>query len=386
MKKFVFFMFAILAMCFSAHNVKADESSPVHFSVWTNNQTKEIILQCDWGQYKGVEVQFFWGMVPGSYIYSSPIMEDTNVNGTITFHISNYMACWDYSFKLVFTDLTTGDDQELYSFITTPGNQEPEINKVEFKTIGYNFVDLYIEADGQCNGFTTSISCGEFGKPPIFQFEDWDYGECVIQKLFYGLDPYKNYEIRIKLKNDFGESTQSWLIQTMSNLPPEIETGNAYMEPNGFYADFMCYIDPKNTSTEYRIEYGEDIYLSESTSWFQVFNGKGNYTTGTVLKAGTTYYWRAVARNEFGQDEGEIKIFKTPGTNGIEDNIENKFSVYPNPATNKINVPIGQYAICDITGKEIMAGVTNGLIEIEKLPQGIYLFKNNQGIARFLKK
>lgn len=63
-----------------------------------------------------------------------------------------------------------------------------------------------------------------------------------------------------------------------------------------------------------------------------------------------------------------------------ENNIESEFSIYPNPAKNILNisshngVTIERIIIYNQTGQKVIEGeLSNNLIDVSKLPQGIYI-------------
>lgn len=84
----------------------------------------------------------------------------------------------------------------------------------------------------------------------------------------------------------------------------------------------------------------------------------------------------------------------TIGDLGIHDNsISQSFSVYPNPATNKISIQgssvVQSIRILDLQGKEIMYGKGNQM-DVFHLPKGVYLLEiktaNGVGMQRFVKE
>lgn len=80
-------------------------------------------------------------------------------------------------------------------------------------------------------------------------------------------------------------------------------------------------------------------------------------------------------------------IPKANSITGIKEEKENKISVYPNPTVNFIFVPSGHFVILNTIGQTMISGVsTNGSVDVSILPQGIYIYKNEFGSARFIKK
>jgi len=77
------------------------------------------------------------------------------------------------------------------------------------------------------------------------------------------------------------------------------------------------------------------------------------------------------------------------GTSNIEETMNNTFNVYPNPATDMINVEFsenfnGSVSILDIAGKEVSTSTVSGVqhtVSTSALTNGIYFVKVNDGTA-----
>ncbi len=80
---------------------------------------------------------------------------------------------------------------------------------------------------------------------------------------------------------------------------------------------------------------------------------------------------------------------------GINETVkENNFSVFPNPAENKINVKVDAtllgsvYKVYDNTGKSVLSGKINSentIIELSDLSAGIYLFSVGENMKQSFK-
>jgi hypothetical protein len=73
-------------------------------------------------------------------------------------------------------------------------------------------------------------------------------------------------------------------------------------------------VNPNNSQTQYRFEYGTTPSLGNQTSW--QLAGSGNtvvnvYQSISGLQPNTTYYFRIVAQNQYGQSQGQILSFRT---------------------------------------------------------------------------
>jgi hypothetical protein len=76
-------------------------------------------------------------------------------------------------------------------------------------------------------------------------------------------------------------------------------------------------ITPNRAATEYWFEYGKTTSLGATTNFASAGSGTGIVSASTAinnLEAGTTYYFRLNAQNQFGTVLGPVLSFKTSGT------------------------------------------------------------------------
>jgi hypothetical protein len=164
-------------------------------------------------------------------------------------------------------------------------------------------------------------------------------------------------------------------------LPPVVESlRSVIIEPS--IAQMVAFVDTKNTnSTKVRIEYGEQISLENLSDWFS-YNGSGNFTLGIDnLKPNTVYFWRPVARNDFGQDEGQTKMFKTNefATSITEITSDDLLQVSSCPTGIRVySEKDAVIEIYSITGQKILvANVNGGEAQIfSSLTPGVYIVKS----------
>ena len=84
-----------------------------------------------------------------------------------------------------------------------------------------------------------------------------------------------------------------------------------------------------------------------------------------------------------------IAIRVLSGSSSIEETFNNTFNVYPNPATDVINVEFsdnfsGTVSVLDIAGKEVSTSAFSGLqhtLSTSALTNGVYFVKVNDGTA-----
>jgi hypothetical protein len=89
----------------------------------------------------------------------------------------------------------------------------------------------------------------------------------------------------------------------------------------------------------------------------------------------------------------EMGVNWTGETLGIEKFNDNSFSIYPNPASNIINikgVTLGsKLSIYNVLGKLVLSKTTSNEIDLERLNRGVYIIKirsqNNEVVRKFIK-
>ncbi|WP_169817255.1 T9SS type A sorting domain-containing protein [Gelidibacter algens] len=98
------------------------------------------------------------------------------------------------------------------------------------------------------------------------------------------------------------------------------------------------------------------------------------------LTAGSTYKLR-VFRSSSYSDEIPNELFRISidPTLGISDELLNDIKIYPNPATETINIasafPLDKIEIYDILGQQITTAYHNNVVNVEKFSAGVYFLK-----------
>ncbi|MGJ8683377.1 MAG: choice-of-anchor J domain-containing protein [Nonlabens sp.] len=130
-------------------------------------------------------------------------------------------------------------------------------------------------------------------------------------------------------------------------------------------------------------------------------NSLGSTTATTVdltnMLPGTTYYWQLQPRNVGGiNTTGPVWQFMTEGTASVNDQVENLFTISPNPTTDFLNIQteeiINNVTIYNGLGQLITENVEvkNNQIKVNTLSAGLYLLKldtdNGSQTVQFIKK
>jgi len=142
----------------------------------------------------------------------------------------------------------------------------------------------------------------------------------TVERSVTGLAPDTKYYFRCVAKNDEGkvygdrlyfttkEGEEDELPFVSTNQPTNVSASSA---------TFNGYVNPRGDSnTERWFEYGPTLSLGYSTSRYRQGSSAGNFSDYvSSLNDNTTYYYRAVARNNTGTNYGNIVSFRT-GTGG----------------------------------------------------------------------
>jgi hypothetical protein len=141
-----------------------------------------------------------------------------------------------------------------------------------------------------------------------------------------GLEPNTAYEVKLVASNAGGPAESASAPFTTEAIAPSAETVPAFALEGGTVALLGVRIDPQNSATTYRIEYGP------TTSYGQTVSGDaGSGSSNQVfsqeaggLSPSTTYHFRAVAENATGETAGRDMTFETaPAGPAIQQNCPN---------------------------------------------------------------
>ncbi|MBL86997.1 MAG: hypothetical protein CMO82_10110 [Winogradskyella sp.] len=107
----------------------------------------------------------------------------------------------------------------------------------------------------------------------------------------------------------------------------------------------------------------------------------------TGLQVNTTYFWSIDAVNCFGVTEGPVWSFTTDSSLSITDEQLVPFSIYPNPANDKLNIKttleIDNVTIFNILGQEVAnydgSEIIESSINISEYKSGLYLVQITSG-------
>ena len=87
----------------------------------------------------------------------------------------------------------------------------------------------------------------------------------------------------------------------------------------------------------------------------------------------------------------EIEVYGRIATLGTNDFSASKFSIYPNPTSNILNVSgdeaVSFLQVFDGNGKSLLIQKNSNSVDVSSLPTGVYFMKlNNKETVKFIKK
>ena len=323
MKKLLTLLFvgALIALALT-HSAKAENSTGnVSSGLYVSdviNQSTVIRAGFNWwesdsGGFIGV---IYYDTVPGRYQYLADSSVFTAKDGSFYVNIPTNKSCMVYYFKFIVIDKLTGKKSTEHRMITTPNKEKAVLLGFNLSQIGFNFAEVQFSFNEFCDYADFELKCSESGKLPFITItRGQDDYKTSLKKLLSNLDPNTEYSISFRLffphRSDLGETIIAWGFRTLSNLPPVVESNSA-IDVKNESATVTAWIDPRNTwNSESEVRYGEHITLEQKTGWTPV-QQKGNYGFYLPnLKPNTVYFWNSFARNDYGNDNGETKMFKT---------------------------------------------------------------------------
>lgn len=143
-------------------------------------------------------------------------------------------------------------------------------------------------------------------------------GSAAVQETVGELVPNTKYGVRLTAMRPAGSwkkrsQTASF---TTSAIAPTV-TGGMATEVTNSSARLVTYLNPNNSATSYRFEYGTTEAYGSTTSTLSAGDGSEQVTVSQVVKGlapNTTYHFRVVATNSAGEEVGSDLTFTTTGT------------------------------------------------------------------------
>jgi hypothetical protein len=109
----------------------------------------------------------------------------------------------------------------------------------------------------------------------------------------------------------------------------------------------------------------------------------------------TGVYYAAFGADDWGSDYSVDRITVSEETAAVKNNTRSEFSVYPNPASNVVNVSnidalVNNVALTDLNGRTVKTvkfnGVSDAQVNIADLASGVYLMTISSDRGTTIKK
>lgn len=237
-----------------------------------------------------------------------------------------------YYFRLVAVNELGKTTGSILSFMTNDTPPPPvnspaaETRSVDVRTTSSAVLDGQVNPNGAQTdywfefgettglGDTTSVKSAGAGDSDI-----------EVSHKISGLEPNTTYYFRLNAQNEFGTTNGNIRsFRTRSENPPpsgdspSAETGST-SNATQTAATLKGRVNPNSESTTYHFEYGRAtlpgiFLLDRNTPTTSAGAGEQFIDVSariSGLTSGATYYYRLVAENEFGTDEGAIESFTT---------------------------------------------------------------------------
>jgi len=220
---------------------------------------------------------------------------------------------WNYQGYVVFRAQVSNDQ--------TPSGQAPTV----FTNSAYGVTENLAYLSGTVNPNNSNTDFWfEYGTNPSLGttvgYQSVGSGNSSITENYYlsGLQSNTTYYFRAVARNQYGTTygnILSFTTQSGGQIAPTVFTNSA----SSIYSNSAVLngsVNPNNSQTDAWFEYGPTPSLGYTTGYRSI--GSFNYSTDfsislSGLSSNTTYYYRAVARNQYGTNYGGILSFTTTG-------------------------------------------------------------------------
>lgn len=222
-------------------------------------------------------------------------------------------------------DIITGNFQYKY-FIVNDNQTDPwDYDEWEGNPNRALYIDSsseQLDSWGIVNASDKIITIGQsitITSPNLVDINDWQwtFGEGASPSSASGIGPHEvtystvgNKTISLVLNSSYGFTLENFIIVGNS---PSI-TGVSETELGTDYAILECNINPNNFETTVWFEYGETTELGNQISMDDTYFGDINHAIEVTLDGlteNTSYFYRFVAENIFGQTASEVTELRT---------------------------------------------------------------------------
>lgn len=368
---------------------KADNTTgTVEYNVWYDQNEKVLVLNCRWYDNQSfIEPEVYWGVNPNTYESDWKFGKLYGLQGEVT-HKVKVDPCTVYYTKLMFKDWNTANIYSVERSYQTQGDKSPTILNSYFGKTGYTYALLSLELDGNCNGSNLEVSLNKVGELPKQVFTEGFYGSKFFSVPLYGLQANTQYEVEIKVSNQIGSTVINRAFMTESNLTPIIESaGVLYVSEHS--VRMQAYLNTQNTKAMWRMEWGKVITFENYSNYSTMYGREGMVAMDIGgLEPNTVYYWRPYAKNDFGDSEGQTRMFKTNALAGFGKELTFDDLLKVSSGEGRISVYVEQPSevrVISIDGKQIGTYKVADQMDLNLIP-GTYVVRTVIGGKTLVKK
>ena len=201
------------------------------------------------------------------------------------------------------------------------------------------------------------------------------------------------YPLQLELQTNFGEVYEVPLSITISNTLPD-EPVITYPTDGSVVINSLQAFTWQSVGTAQSYE----VQLAEDAAFTSVIEEQTVGTNAWLVSFDelllSNYWWRVRAINSCGAGEWSTpEQFSLNLSHVALGNDIQRLALFPNPAHNTITIivsnSIGDWRISDITGRTALSGFTTQskqTVDLSSLATGVYLFKTNSQVIRFMKE
>ncbi len=363
---------------------------------------------------------FSWTKVAGA-VYTFQVSKDSSFKATPDIYKANLKDTFfhadvklDYNTKYFWrVNAVIGKNTSDWSAIRSFNIKNLVVQKPALISPDDNFTDathtqvfIWNKGDGETYSFQISKS-SDFTSGIVVDkgnFPDTSYTLDVL--LEYGMDYYWRVNAAKDGINSLWSDVRKFRLKIIAPESPELMGPDDNAE-NMDLSPTFSFKEIKNAE-KYKllISLKQDLTNPVYNIEFLAEPGLNSYTIKQILSEGTTYYWGMSAMNSAGESPmSSTRKFTTKGINLVNDNPFPEFTVFPNPASDFIEISIPQndhtlkgavegIKIFNIFGEEVstpslLRNATpqegNLRIDVSALRPGVYFVRVGTQVGKLVK-
>jgi len=196
------------------------------------------------------------------------------------------------------------------------------------------------------------------------------------------------YPASMAVDGNIVSDSSRWVTKA-GELPAYIEidlNGTFLISQLKFYSGYLGYNSPITSFVfqYWNLDHWEDL-VTETTNTISSYDKSFTEIKTSKVRLNINSTASGIARFY------EIEVYGRIATLGTNDFVASKFSIYPNPTSDKLNVSCDETVVLiqvfDINGKSLIIQKDSNSVDVSSLSNGIYFMKlNNKETVKFIKK